>query len=263
MVADEAFVPQPGSAVPGSFVPGTSGVGVLLIHGFTSGPASLGDWGRTLQDAGHAVSIPLLPGHGTRWQDLQVASADEWRACVEDAYDALAAECDAVAVGGLSMGGTLTAYLGAVRRPAHLFLVNPAFSYPLQATFAGLVKRFVATVPAIGDDIRKSGVTEGAYDRVPVTAVDQMTRLVARTRRMLPGVEAPITLFRSAVDHVVPDSTVTHLQRGLRPSVREQLRRVDLPNSFHVATLDEEAPLIFSESRDVVDGIARDVAKGV
>ena len=73
----------------GQFVAGTSGVGVLLIHGFTSNPACLGDWGKTLQDAGHTVSMPLLPGHGTRWQDLESVTVDDWCQAVENAYDCL------------------------------------------------------------------------------------------------------------------------------------------------------------------------------
>ncbi|OFT44590.1 hypothetical protein HMPREF3160_00335 [Arthrobacter sp. HMSC06H05] len=241
----------------GQFVAGTSGVGVLLIHGFTSNPACLGDWGKTLHDAGHTVSMPLLPGHGTRWQDLESVTADDWCQAVESAYDALAAECDSVAVGGLSMGGTLTAYLGAVRRPDHLFFVNPAFTYPSMASFAGVMKRFLPTVGSIGGDVRKEGVSETAYERVPVTAVDQMTRLVARTRRMLPGVDAPITLFRSTVDHIIPDSSVRVFYRDLQSRVRDQVRYVELRNSYHVATLDEDAPLIFSTSRDEVDEIAQ------
>src|SRR5262249_18340656 len=44
--------------------------GVLLLHGFGASPNSLRPWGEALAGAGMAVSIPRLPGHGTRWQDL-------------------------------------------------------------------------------------------------------------------------------------------------------------------------------------------------
>src|SRR5690606_16933768 len=45
-------------------------VGVLLCHGFTGSPASMVPWGRRLAEQGHTVTVPLLPGHGTTWQEM-------------------------------------------------------------------------------------------------------------------------------------------------------------------------------------------------
>src|SRR3954469_1189743 len=94
---------------------GGRAIGVLLVHGYTGSPASMKPWARALADQGYAVEVPLLPGHGTRWQDLnQVAWAD-WYAEAEAAFDRLRATCDAVVVAGLSMGGCLVLRLAETR----------------------------------------------------------------------------------------------------------------------------------------------------
>ncbi len=92
-------------------------VGVLLSHGFTGSPASMRPWGECLAERGYAVEVPLLPGHGTTWQELNITTWDDWYAEVDPAFEKLAAENDAVVVGGLSMGGALVLRL-AGRPPA-------------------------------------------------------------------------------------------------------------------------------------------------
>ena len=65
----------------------------------------------------------------------------------------------------------------------------------------------------------------------------------------LPRVTAPLLYFRSTVDHVV-DELSQPLIIG-RVSSRDITER-RLEESFHVATLDNDAPQIFQESADFV-----------
>src|SRR3954452_4635926 len=64
--------------------------GVLLVHGFTGTPMSMRPWGEHLAAEGFAVSCPLLPGHGTRWQACNTSTHDQWTTAVGEAFDALA-----------------------------------------------------------------------------------------------------------------------------------------------------------------------------
>ena len=54
-------------------------VGVLLCHGFTGSRRRCAP-GRRRSPAGFAVDLPLLPGHGTRSQDLQLTRWADWYA---------------------------------------------------------------------------------------------------------------------------------------------------------------------------------------
>lgn len=218
---------------------------VLVLHGFTGSPQSMRPWAQTLAHAGYAVEMPLLPGHGTSVADMAECTWKQWTEAVDAAYWCLRRQHRQVAVVGLSMGGTLALHLAARREVAAVCVVNPALAPPLPfMAWAGALARVLPSVPGVRDDIAAPGIAEGAYACLPVAAAAQLHRLIRETARSLPAVTAPVQLFRSATDHVVPDSSVRALLRGL-PQPPEVHR---LTRSYHVATLDHDAPLIFSES---------------
>ncbi|WP_116452473.1 alpha/beta hydrolase [Blastococcus litoris] len=240
-------------AEPFSF-PGGDGpdgrTGVLLVHGFTGTPMSMRPWGEHLAAEGFAVRCPLLPGHGTRWQDCNLSTHDQWTATVEDAFDQLAAECDRVFVAGLSMGGTLATRLAEVRPDdvAGLVLVNPALlTQRLDAKLLPLIARLTGSWAPIASDIKKPGVTELAYPKLPTRAMMQLRGLWAATRADLGRVTAPVIVFHSVEDHVVEPVNSTVLLAGVGSS---DTTEVLLEDSYHVATLDNDAPRIFAGSVD-------------
>ncbi|GAA3681808.1 alpha/beta fold hydrolase [Arthrobacter ginkgonis] len=234
---------------------GSSPDAVMVIHGFTSGPRSVLPWAEALADAGFPVSVPLLPGHGTRWEDLSRTPRDAWIAAVEREFDALQATHRSVFVCGLSMGGTLALRLAAARGVAGVVVANPALTFANPAArFAGLLHRVRPTVPAIANDIALPGQDEGAYALTPLAAVHQLGLLMAETRVLLPRIDAPVLAYRSAVDHVVPESSIAALRAGLASAPRQKraLQVRPLPNSYHVATLDHDAATLFSGTVDFI-----------
>lgn len=222
-------------------------VAVVLLHGFTSGPASVRAWAEGLAAAGAHVRVPLLPGHGTHWRDLAATRADEIRAAVRAELDDALARHRRVVVGGLSMGGALALDAAAHRPVAAVLVVNPALRFGRPAALAAPVLRHaVPSVAAIAGDIADPDAREVAYDRTPVAGVAELGRIQRAARRGLGRITAPVTVFRSAVDAVVPASSHRTLLRGLRAA---PVHVVPLPRSRHVATLDHDLPLIVDESR--------------
>src|SRR4051812_2345004 len=148
-------------------------VGVLLCHGFTGTPQSLRDWGEHLAEAGFTVRCPLLPGHGTRWQDANASTEDDWYDELSQALDDLVGRCSTVVVAGLSMGGTLALRL-AERRPddvAALVLVNPSLlTERVDAKLLPVLAKLTPAWAPIASDIKKPGSTELAYRRPPPPA---------------------------------------------------------------------------------------------
>ena len=236
--------------MPGAepFALGEGPVGVLLCHGFTGTPQGMRPWGEHLAAAGFTVRCPLLPGHGTRWQDANASTEDDWYDALSAALDDLTARCSAVVLAGLSMGGTLSLRL-AQRRPddvAALVLVNP--SLLTERRDAWLLSLLVRVTPAwapIGSDIKKPGSTELAYPRLPTRAALALRRLWAAVRADLHSVRAPLLVFRSVTDHVVEPTSTRVLLAGVGST---DTTEVLLHESFHVATLDNDAPALFARS---------------
>jgi len=234
---------------------GSADIGVLLCHGFTSTPQSMRGWAEHLAGAGCTVRLPRLPGHGTTWREMAKTGWPEWYGAVERELGELRQRCESVFVFGQSMGGTLALRLAEQHGDAvaGLVLVNPSVIRLSRTTpLLPLLSRIVPSVRGVAGDIAKPGVTELAYDRVPVRAAASLARLWALTRADLPRIRQPLLLFRSAADHVVePENARIVLDTVCSRNVTEVL----LENSFHVATLDHDAPLVFRRSVEFVQAV--------
>jgi carboxylesterase len=220
--------------------------GALLLHGFTGNPRSMRPWAEMLAAAGLTVRLPLLPGHGTTWQDLQRTRWTDWYAEAERSLAELAAHCDDVFVLSLSMGGALSLRLAEEHTIAGQVLVNPAIaSDDKRLRLLPFLSKVVPSVPPVGDDIKAPGVSEGAYPRVPTKAAASMSQLWKVVVPDLPRVTAPTLVYRSVEDHVVPKVSTDTLVAGV---IHAAVEVVELADSFHVATLDNDAPQIFEGS---------------
>jgi carboxylesterase len=204
--------------------------------------------------AGFTVELPLLPGHGTALADMVPTRWEDWSAAAEGEYGSLAARCDSVVVVGLSMGGTLTCWL-AERHPeiAGIALVNPLVQAPddeFRLGVSALVDAGTEIVDAIGSDIKQEGMVEAAYPGTPLAAVLSLFEGADAVRAGLGQIHCPTILFSSREDHVVEPVSGD----VVATSVGGPLERIHLENSYHVATLDGDAPLI---ERSVVDFVTK------
>ena len=221
-------------------------IGVAISHGFTGSPLSMRAWSDSLAEQGFAVNMPLLAGHGTSWEDLSRTPWQHWYRDFEAAYLELANRCDAVFVAGLSMGGALALRVAALQPVAGVAVVNPGLTFAdKRAPLAPVIKHLVKSFPSIGNDIKAPNVDEGAYDRTPTAAVHELSKLFKDTISLLPKITAPTIVFKSDEDHVVPLSSLEAIKAGIGSS---SLEVVPLHNSFHVATMDNDAAQIFATS---------------
>lgn len=227
-------------------------VGVVLCHGFTGCPQSMRPWADHLADRGLTVSLPLLPGHGTRWQDMQATRWEDWYAEIDRAVRTMSERCAQVFVMGMSMGGALTLHAAAQHGAAvsGIVLVNPSVKADQRMIGAvPALRHLVPSVRGITSDIAKEGVREAGYDRVPLHALYSLARFWKVVREELPQVTQPVLLLHSPADHVVaPENSSIVLSRISSTDVTEVL----LDRSYHVATLDHDAPRIFEGSWEFV-----------
>jgi len=229
-----------------------SSTAVLLCHGFTGSPQSLRPWAEYLAAAGLTVSLPRLPGHGTTWQEMARTRWEDWYAEVDRAFGELQASSDEIFVMGLSMGACLALRLAELHGDAvrGLVLVNPSVTSDTKLfLLAPVMKLVVPSLKGLGSDIKKPGMTELAYARVPTKAAATLPGLWKVTQRDLGRLTGPVVVYRSADDHVVGPASLEILRRAL-PARQLEVRMC--PQSYHVATLDNDAPAIFAGSLEFV-----------
>lgn len=218
--------------------------GALVLHGFTGNPQSMRPLAEALAAVGLTVDLPLLPGHGTSVEDMLPTRWEDWSGAAEAAFLALAARCDKVIVCGLSMGGTLSCWL-AERHPhvAGIAVVNPLVQAPpeeFQSGVRALVDAGTGVFDAIGSDIKKEGAVEAAYPGTPLAPVLSLFEGVDAVEAALGSITCPVLLLSSREDHVVDPISGD----VLAARVGGPLERVMLEDSYHVATLDNDAPLV-------------------
>lgn len=217
--------------------------GTLVLHGFTGNPQGLRGLAEAFAAAGFTVELPLLPGHGTAVDDMLDTDWEDWSSVAEAAYESLAARCERVVVAGLSMGGTLTAWLGT-RHPeiAGLVFVNPAMDVPEEMAKAleDLVAAGTDRIPAVGNDVADPAAREKAYDATPLRPLLSLAGAAAAVRDDLAKITCPVLILTSTQDHVVPPGNSDLLAEAVGGPVE----RVTLERSYHVATLDYDKDLI-------------------
>ena len=212
--------------------------------------------GKGLADAGFTVIGPRLPGHGTTVKDMSTRTWEEWTGEAEKGLKELLERCDKVFVTGLSMGGTITCFLGEryADKLAGIMPINAEVSKhnPL-LPFAKYTKHFMKTIPGVGSDIKDPGSKESCYDKVPVPAGAELYELFKVTKRDIGKITAPILIFSSREDHVVPTANGPFILEHVSSTDKEL---VWLENSYHVATLDNDKQLIIDRCVEFINRLS-------
>jgi carboxylesterase len=240
--------------VPGAeaFALGEGPVGALLIHGFTGSPQGLRELGTYLASRGVAVMAPRLPGHGTSWQDLDLRTAEEWVAAVEEAFAEIGLEREQVFLVGLSFGAALALDLAA-RYPDRVAgvvtLAGMVETRDPRRFAARLIRLLTKSLPGAGNDIADPHAEEIAYNRLPTSATYLMLKFLKRARLALPAVRCPILIIHSRNDHTVGPYNAQTIYDTVS-SDRKEL--VWLERSYHVLTLDVDRDEVFQRTYDFI-----------
>ncbi len=229
--------------------------GVLVLHGFTGNPQSMRPLAEAIANAGYTVELPRLPGHGTSVEDMMTTGWSDWSSASDAAYRELATRCDRVAVVGLSMGGGLTAFV-AEEHPdvAALVFINALVKPPVQEMrdgLKGLLDAGMETMESIGSDIKKDGSQEASYNATPLACAASLFDGIEKVWERLDTISAPTLILSSREDHVVSSDNSEDLARIVKGSVEH----IWLEDSYHVATLDNDASLVEANTVRFLDSI--------
>ncbi len=231
-----------------AFELGQGPVGALLVHGFTGSPHSMRPVGEYLAARGIAVSAPLLPGHGTTWQDLNTKRLEDWVEATEDEFHRFAAEKEEVFVVALSFGAALALDLAA-RYPDRIAglvtLAGFVHTKDPRKYLAPVIRFLTKSLPGVGNDIAAPDVDELAYDRFPTSAAYWMLKMIDRARRGLGAVTAPILVMHGRNDGTVAPYNAQLILDSVG-SVDKEI--VYMEKSSHVITLDYDKDEVYERT---------------
>jgi len=226
-------------------------VGCLLLHGFTGTPCEMRPIGARLAAAGYTVRAPLLPGHGTRVEDLARAVWEDWYGAALESWHELGTRTRTRAAAGLSMGALLALHL-AFDRPREVRAVAalaPAIELASQksAEMSRWVRwlpplpRRVGIVPKRGSKIPGVGRATPAYDEIPLRALGSMLALQTRVRSELPRITVPVLVLEGGLDDTISPRAAADVEAALGSAIKSRVR---FPRSGHVMTEDVDCELV-------------------
>lgn len=157
---------------------------ILLIHGLTDSPYYMKELGDIFYEKGYNVVGILLPGHGTKPEDLHDVKLAQWQAAVDKGLSIARRLGGETSIGGFSTGGALA--LDAVARHfpgeknhswvyGDIYLFSPAVDLPVTSrvgakAFCAVGKKWV-DANAVED-------SEYRYRKMSSNAVCQLIKLI-------------------------------------------------------------------------------------
>ena len=190
------------------------------------------------------MRAPRLPGHGTTWQDLATTGSRDWYATAEQAFTELSGRCEQVFVTGISMGACLAFRLAETQgaKVSGLVVVNPSLAPDTRLfVLAPVLKHVIVSVKAIGGRHQEAGRQRGRLPARPAQGRGHAARAVEDSPRGIwPAVTQPV--LRVPVYGRSRGGAAEHA--GAHGGTARR-RGGPLADSYHVATLDNDAPAIF------------------
>ncbi|MCP3974175.1 MAG: alpha/beta fold hydrolase [bacterium] len=216
----------------------------LLLHGWTGSPAHFHLAARFLNERGHAVSVPLLAGHGTTTENMMDTGWKDWVRSALEAHSELIGQHERVHVVGLSMGGLIALLMAATGDVASVTTINAP--QRLHSRRVWMSRFYRGSREIHQGEPAEPPPDEAAtywvqYGESPIGTAGDLLDLMAAAKRALPRVEAPALIIQSRADETVHHSSADIIYDRLGSADK---RILWLQRSRHVALLDAERDLI-------------------
>jgi len=228
------------------FYPGNE-EGCLLIHGFTGTPAHMHLLGEFLHGKGYTVSGILLPGHGTKPEDMEKTTWQDWLSASEKALSDLKKQCKKVYVVGLSMGGLLALLLSSKYQVNKVVSIStPIHIYDRLAPFACIGKYFIRFKKWNSKKVCDKSDEEYCigYSMIPVKCVPDLLVLIKKVKKAFDKVTCPALVIQSRADEMVLPKSAEIIYNNI---ASKQKALMWLDHSRHVCILDLEKERIYDE----------------
>lgn len=183
-----------------SFV-NNGGIGVLLVHGFTSSPLEMQPLADYLAGQGFSVYNARLAGHGSDYRYLNVTTFADWYDSVKYGLHLLKRNCKNVFVIGCSMGGLVSLMTAHLNGLDGAVLLAPCIRIKAPLAFlTPLVGRFVPAMPKMGFDMQYADIF---YPYWPMKGVASLYKFTKYVESVSSEFRMPLMGFQFPGDKVV------------------------------------------------------------
>ncbi|MBI3553706.1 MAG: alpha/beta fold hydrolase [Elusimicrobia bacterium] len=218
---------------------------ILLVHGFSDSPYYVRALADIFYGAGYNVVAILLPGHGTKPEDLLRVRLGQWQTETEAGFRLAARLGGRVSLGGFSTGGGLVldalAKNDSSRRPVgDLFLFSPAVKIKDARVPPACIAGAMFFKPWKNDNPDAPEDNPYRYKKLAVNGACQVYWLSVeeslRRAALLSKIEdSGVGVFaaQSEADTVVDPGAVAELMRSLRASAAQEFILYPLSAAVH------------------------------
>ena len=180
---------------------------VLLVHGLGDSPYYFSDIATSLANDGYLVQVLLLPGHGSKPEDMLLPSYADWQHIVDHYTNLLVSQYDEVWLGGFSTGANLVT-INAIdnQEIAGLLLFSPGFQS--KTPFLEKLTPLVAGLIDWGYQTEESNFSR--YNSMPFNgaiAYSQSASIV-RTKLKNKTLTLPVYIAISEADSIIDSDAV-------------------------------------------------------
>ena len=182
---------------------------ILLVHGLGDSPYSFSDLAISFQEQGFYVQTLLLPGHGSKPEDLMLPRYSDWQTIVDHYANLLKVDYREVWLGGFSTGGNLVT-IHAIDHGGidGLALISPGFQSkaPILEKFAPIASLFTDGYETREDNLAK-------YNSAPLNGAMAYSESaeIAREKLAQRRVIIPTMLVLGEADSVVDPFAVKEM----------------------------------------------------
>jgi carboxylesterase len=226
-------------------------IGLLILHGFTGSLQTVQSIAELAKSLDLPFKMPVLRGHGTRWEDLKGVEANDWFLDAEKAFFDLLIVAEKVVIVGLSMGGVVTLNLARhhKERLVAQVLIAPALRFKdplvnLTPLLTLLTEKWPKETSIKDPELAKKDTN---YKFFPPKTFNSLLRYNSYTEQHLNQVTVPTLLIYAKQDQVVHPVVAKILTENLA-STDIQVKRLE--NCGHEILLDTEAETAVGCIRD-------------
>jgi carboxylesterase len=234
-----------------------SRTGCLLIHGFTSTPNEMRWIGKKLSDSwGYTVMGIRLAGHGTRMEDLERTTWQDWLASVEDGFQYLRPNMDKLYIIGCSMGGALALHAAADFDVDGVVTISAPYDLPKDRRlfFLPLLKPFFIKLKKGKPDWQdpESVKEHVAYKNRTPHGIVELDGLLENMRKKSPNITAPLLMFQSVHDITIPSNSMDCISQQVATS---DIETQWVKNSGHVISIEPDKEYVTEEIHKFIERI--------